>query len=64
VSPLLKVLKDTVAELALAVDGRVLVALTRGTVPQLPLFLLLVAWRPRQMGLNAVALVALAEAQA
>lgn len=30
VAPLLKVLKDTVAELAVAVDGRVLVALTRG----------------------------------
>ena len=33
VSPLLKVLQDTVAELAVAVDGRVLVALTRGTAP-------------------------------
>jgi len=30
VAPLLKVLKDTVEELAVAVDGRVLVALTRG----------------------------------
>ena len=31
VLPLLEVLRDTVAELAAAVDGRVLVALTRGT---------------------------------
>jgi hypothetical protein len=33
VLPLLEVLKDTVAELAGAVDGRVLVALTRGAAP-------------------------------
>lgn len=36
-APLLKVLKDTVAELALAVDGRVLVVLTRGACVKLAL---------------------------